>query len=100
MNWKEARESAGMKQDQVWIAWNVREMPASIRRELSRSKWQRLENGGSAKLSPIAKAHLADLIGVRLSEIDPAAAAEYTELMQDTLISTWMTATSGDLVAA
>ncbi len=99
MNWKEARELSGMTQDAVWIAWNTRDMPAEVRRELSRNKLQRLEHGGSARLTSTAKAYLADVLGFPLGAIDLVAAESYRELTQAKPLSTWMNASDGATAA-
>ena len=68
--------------------WKNREMPATVKNELSRSKLSRLETGDNAKLSPFAKAHLADMYDQLLSTLDEQAAAEYRELTQAAPIRT------------
>lgn len=92
MNWREARETTGRTLDDVFHEWRNRAMPDVIKVELSRAKLARLETGKPVRLSVFAMAHLADLLGARLSEIDPAAAEDYRALTtQEALISTWNT---------
>ena len=81
MNWREARQTE-----------KGRTIDDLIKNELSRSTLSRLERGLPTQLSVFAKAHLAAIEGVLLSDIEPDAADDYRTLTaQEALISTWNT---------